>query len=731
MSLQNQGDIFQYNRRDSDQELLQLESLECFGEVYCDESDVALVRTLTNDSSYVGRKLTTDTDVPGNIHKPKYREFWRDKLKPSDLVMRTIVEGYELLFESVPPPSFEVNNKSAREDMEFVRSEVKRLESLGCIMRVENRPRCVLPLSSVFSKKKRLVVDGSRCLNPYLKHRRVRLQDLRDVPEMVRSGFFMMTEDLDSGYWHLRIKPVHRTFLGIHIVEEDGSVSFFVWKVMFLGISDAVFIFTAMLKPVRIFLQNMGIPNILYIDDHLTMGESELKARANNAIANGVLKQAGWVVSPTKSQGPSSRLVFLGLEVCSVEQKFFIPEKKMVRLLGSLDSVLNHRKVSVRSLASLVGSLQSCALALGPVVRLMTRNVYCFIMENVIKFSWGYHVVLTDSCRQELQFWVDNLSLLNGYHFSPKLSMVDIDFDIISDASQVGVFGYQFSHFYEVILRRMFSAEERKGSSTLRELLALRDIYMSSAAERYSGKTVRHLTDNQAVPRIVSVGSKNVKLQEIVLSLFHRCRQLNITLLVEWRSREDPLLVHADLGSKMFDQSSFSLDFSSFGAILEFFSHLPLDVDCMAESWNRKCNIFFSRFPDPMSSGINFFAQRLQVGTSYYAFPPPSLITAVLHHLQSFQVSGLILVPVWPSASFWNNLVPDGVHLACWAKQFLIFKPVGFVCDPNVTSHTFKNPPTFQMLAIEFDFGGVMENVMFASNRSQKICLEFGCDKCT
>ena len=67
--------------------------------------------------------------------------------------------------------------------MQIEREEVKRLEALGCIKRVQHRPRCVLPLSSVFSKKKRLVVDGSRCLNPFLKHRKIFLQDHRVVPE--------------------------------------------------------------------------------------------------------------------------------------------------------------------------------------------------------------------------------------------------------------------------------------------------------------------------------------------------------------------------------------------------------------------------------------------------------------------------------------------------------------------------------------------------------------------
>ena len=53
----------------------------------------------------------------------------------------------------------------------------------------------------MFSKKKRVVVDASRHLNPYLRHRKVRLNDLRDVPNLVRANDFLMSEDLDSGYW--------------------------------------------------------------------------------------------------------------------------------------------------------------------------------------------------------------------------------------------------------------------------------------------------------------------------------------------------------------------------------------------------------------------------------------------------------------------------------------------------------------------------------------------------
>ena len=187
---------FDYDQQSSEAELAS-GSLSYL--VDCDDSDYTLVQSFSNEAEYVGRRLTTNVSVPGNIHRMQYRSFWKDVLKPSKMVMDTIENGYSLPFMSIPPPSFEKNNKSARDDMPFVRQEVKRLEKLGCIERVVHRPRCVLPLSSVFSKKKRLVVDGSRCLNPYLQHRRVRLQDLRDIPDIVKKGMWFFVDDLDSG----------------------------------------------------------------------------------------------------------------------------------------------------------------------------------------------------------------------------------------------------------------------------------------------------------------------------------------------------------------------------------------------------------------------------------------------------------------------------------------------------------------------------------------------------
>ena len=119
-------------------------------DIECLQGEEHILKTLQNDSHYVGRKLVTDIRVPGNIHRA-YRDFWIHELRPSSFVMDVIETGYKLPFKENPPPSFEGNNLSARRDKDFVRSEVKRLERLGCIEKVFEKPFIVLPLSDNIS----------------------------------------------------------------------------------------------------------------------------------------------------------------------------------------------------------------------------------------------------------------------------------------------------------------------------------------------------------------------------------------------------------------------------------------------------------------------------------------------------------------------------------------------------------------------------------------------------
>ena len=400
-------------RAAAESKLFSRDAFEHLASFDCESSDDKLVKSLVNQSSYAGKRLTTNTQAPANIHKPEFRDFWLNSLKPDSLVRDTILNGYSLPFTEEPPESFEENNRSARNDMTFVREEIKRLESLGCIVKTVVWPKLVLPLSSVFSKKKRLVVDASRCLNPFLRTRKVRLTDLRDVPDLIREGDYLMADDLDSGYWHLGINPAFYKYHGIHIPEEDGSVSYYFWRVLFLGISDAVFIFTAILKPVVVFLHTLGFRSGIYIDDILSMGDNILEALRCNTSACDTLAKAGFVIKEKQKTGPSQRLLYLGLEVCTVSLKFFISDLKMTKLVEKISSAVNAAPhIEVRTIASILGLLMSCSRALGPMTRIMTRTNYAWIQSSLELCGWDGLAAYPSNCRKEFLFWLNHLAVL-------------------------------------------------------------------------------------------------------------------------------------------------------------------------------------------------------------------------------------------------------------------------------------------------------------------------------
>ena len=490
------------------------------------------------------------------------------------------------------------------------------------------------------------------------------------------------------------------------------------------------YIQTAILRPIRAYLALLGVPVLIYIDDILIGGRDEKTCIQNVALTRKILAQAGFVISASKSQSPRSRITFLGLEMCSMSLAFYIPDIKLEKIIQFIQVLLCKKTVKLRSLAKFTGLIISCFRALGPVSRLHLRNTYHFLSRHLEHHTYNYHVPLSEEVIGDLLFWNDNLRELNGHPIEKKLSCTTTRMTMVSDSSEEGAFVYFVYHDnFNVLVRQAFTTEERTTSSTHRELLALQFTYRHPIIEKLRGHSIVHLTDNQAVSEICAKGSKKPHLQKIALDIYKNCKDYKVTLEVLWRPRSHPLLVFADQGSKSFDQSSYSLDFQSFGILVSVFDDVQISVDCFAEAWNAKCAKYFSKLEDPRAAGTNFFSQFLWQHETYYAFPPPGLISATILHLHQFGVRGLLIIPYWPSCSFWTNVAPDGRHVASWGQQILRFRPSGWLWDSNIRSQTFQNPPSFDIVVIKFDFSNV--NDLNVSKVSPTNCVSFGCHRCS
>ena len=307
-----------------------------------------------------------------------------------------------------------------------------------------------------------------------------------------------------------------------------------------------------------------------------TAAESKEKVIEHDAIACDLLAQAGFIVSVDKRAGPSQSLVHLGLTVCSVNMKFFIPEKKIVRIIeGAQNLIKSHnlsRSVPIKQLASWLGLLQSVWRAVGSLVRLFSRRAYSNLSTAVITFGWSGFMALDSFIVQELTFWSENLRTLSGFNIDPKRSETAVTCEIVSDSSSVGCMVLMLDKLSQkVLIRKKFTNFQSKSSSTFRELLALHFLYYSDEIVQFSGTKIRHLVDNKAVTSIIYNGSNKPQLQLMAEQIALNCRKHDVKLIVTWVSRENQYLQIADTGSKSFDKNNFSLNFHSFSVIIDFF----------------------------------------------------------------------------------------------------------------------------------------------------------------
>ena len=85
---------------------------------------------------------------------------------------------------------------------------------------------------------------------------------------------------------------------------------------------------------------------------------------------------------------------------------FVVPEKKIVKLKSILTELINDfPNFKVRRVASVSGFVISLSVALGPVARLFTRQMYFFIN---LRQSWNDVLVANEGVLQELKFSVSS-----------------------------------------------------------------------------------------------------------------------------------------------------------------------------------------------------------------------------------------------------------------------------------------------------------------------------------
>lgn len=97
---------------------------------------------------------------------------------------------------------------------------------------------------------------------------------------------------------------------------------------------------------------------IHYLDDFLFLGKQKLQACYNTVqVFKQICQELGVPIIHNKTEGPCTKLTFIGLGIDTINYTIFIPDDKSIELQEKLTYVLNAKKVTLREMRSLVGSL--------------------------------------------------------------------------------------------------------------------------------------------------------------------------------------------------------------------------------------------------------------------------------------------------------------------------------------------------------------------------------------
>ena len=242
-----------------------------------------------------------------------------------------------------------------------------------------------------------------------------------------------------EAYRAVPVHPLDRPLLGIRWKEGyylDGALPF--------GLRSAPKLFSALVDGMMWILHSKGVDSALhYLDDFLILGPPDCQscqAALDSTLAT--CESLGFPVAPEKTEGPSTVLTFLGIELDTVRGQLRLPQNKLRDLQACLCNWMyqDGHQAPRRSceLLSLLGLLHHAAT----VVRPGRAFVHSLINTSTTVTHLDHWVCLNASARADISWWYTFSREWNGISLLPP-SMPTVV--ITSDAS--GSWGYGATHY--------------------------------------------------------------------------------------------------------------------------------------------------------------------------------------------------------------------------------------------------------------------------------------------
>ncbi|MCG7866997.1 MAG: hypothetical protein JAY74_11590 [Candidatus Thiodiazotropha taylori] len=268
-----------------------------------------------------------------------------------------------------------------------------------------------------------------------------------------------------------------------------------------------------------------------YLDDFLFGGRKGTNQCASiMAVFEQQMNVLGVPIAREKTEGPVTKICFLGLEIDSVEMVIRIPREKIEEISQKIQELLNRHKCTLKQMQSLIGSLNFACRAITP------GRPFCRRLINAIcGLSKSYHFLrINANMKKDLELWLQFFKGFNGVSvFHDRYWVSNEDIQLFTDS--VGGSSRGFGAFFAGKWAygpwpQSWSEQGILGDITALELFPLL-VALHIWGEALRNKKILFRVDNLAVVHIVnSKTSKSDRVMTILRTFTLQCLHLNIAV---------------------------------------------------------------------------------------------------------------------------------------------------------------------------------------------------------
>lgn len=559
------------------------------------------------------------------------------------------IKGYKIEFFKTP---FQISSPKVIDFGQYrndiVDQEVSELLKLGAISECEHEEGEFISNIFLVTKKggKFRPVVNLKKLNESIAYIHFKMENIETVLKSIKRNSYFMSFDLQNAYFSLAIHTSDRKYLKF-----EWNQKLFKFNCLCFGLSCAPRVFTKLMKVIFAHIRRLGISAFYYIDDSLLEADCVEKCFNQSQIIISMMSDLGFYINYEKSSLiPSTRVVYLGHLIDSVEFKVYLPDEKIEKILKACSDVLTAiscEKLTIRNVAHLIGLFTSARNA----VRL-SALFYRFLnkdkVDALVKNNDNFDSRMSLSCEAqiEIKWWQENINSKNGKDIRPS----KISGYLETDASKSG-WGATFEG---VDTGGRWIEQESCLHINILETKAVYFALLSLCKDLHDTHLCIRSDNSSTVSYINNQGGSIMSLFKIAKLIWLWCEERNIYVTAVHIVGK--LNTTADYMSRHFSDST---EWKLHEKVFEKICHLYYepDIDLFATRLNKQVSSYVSWFPEPDAMASDAFSISWS-DFNPYIFPPFSMISRVLQKIQDDQVrTAILIVPMWATQPWFPHLL--------------------------------------------------------------------------